>query len=150
MSDAAVPPPSRGIKAWLTSDTPGSRLQARAINLWFAWRDLLRNPLAVIGLVIITALILMAVFAPLIATDPPNQQDLGARLLRPGADGHLLCTDGLGRDIWSRIVFGSRVTLQVVALVALTAPVFGLIIGTAAGTLGGWTDRILKIGRAHV
>ncbi|MBP0616126.1 ABC transporter permease [Jiella sp. KSK16Y-1] len=134
---------SGGLKAWLTSDTPASRFQARAINIWFAWRDLLRNPLAVIGIVIIAALILMAVFAPLIATDPPNRQDLAARLLAPGVDGHLLGTDELGRDIWSRIVYGSRVTLQVVALVALTAPIFGLVVGTVAGTLGGWTDRVL-------
>ncbi|NDW03703.1 ABC transporter permease [Jiella pacifica] len=138
-----VSKPAGSVKAWLTSDTPGSRLQARAINLWFAWSDLVRNPLAVVGLVIITLLILMAVFAPLIASDPPNQQNLADRLMAPGAGGHLLGTDELGRDIWSRIVYGSRVTLQVVALVALTAPVFGLVVGTVAGTIGGWTDRVL-------
>ena len=143
MSEISAPSSAGGLKAWLTSDTPRSRLQARAISLWFAWRDLIRNPLAVIGLVIIAVLILMAVFAPLIATDPPNQQDLANRLMPPGTGGHLLGTDDLGRDIFSRIVFGSRVTLEVVALVALTAPVFGLVIGTVAGTLGGWTDRIL-------
>ena len=143
MSETANPKPAGGLKAWLTSDTPGSRWQARAINLWFAWSDLVRNPLAVVGLVIITLLILMAVFAPLIASDPPNQQNLANRLMAPGVGGHLLGTDELGRDIWSRIVYGSRVTLQVVALVALTAPVFGLVVGTVAGTIGGWTDRVL-------
>ncbi|MEX6507590.1 ABC transporter permease [Jiella sp. M17.18] len=143
MSDVPAPSGAGGLSAWLTTDTPRSRFQARAINLWFAWRSLVRNPLAVIGLLIIAALILMAVFAPLIATDPPNQQDLANRLMPPGFQGHLLGTDELGRDIWSRIVFGSRVTLQVVALVAVTAPVFGLIVGTVAGTLGGWTDRVL-------
>ncbi|MCB8838330.1 ABC transporter permease [Aurantimonas sp. VKM B-3413] len=143
MSDMPAPSSAGGLKAWLTSDTPRSRLQARAISLWFAWRDLIRNPLAVVGLVIIAVLILMAVFAPLIATAPPNQQDLANRLMPPGTGGHLLGTDDLGRDIFSRIVFGSRVTLEVVALVAITAPVFGLIVGTVAGTLGGWVDRVL-------
>ncbi|MCE7027187.1 ABC transporter permease [Jiella avicenniae] len=142
MSDT-VSKPAGGLKAWLTSDTPASRLQARAIGLWFAWSDLVRNPLAVAGLVIVVLLILMAIFAPLIATDPPNQQNLADRLMAPGVGGHILGTDELGRDIWSRIVYGSRVTLQVVALVALTAPVFGLVVGTVAGTIGGWTDRVL-------
>ena len=85
----------------------------------------------------------MAVFAPLLATHHPNAQALQDRLLPPGAGGHLLGTDELGRDIWSRIVYGARTTLTIVALVALTAPVFGLVVGTAAGYLGGWTDRVL-------
>ena len=143
MSDAPAPSSAGGLRAWLTTDTPRSRFHARAINLWFTSRDLVRNPLAVVGLVIILALILMAVLAPLIATDPPNLQNLANRLKPPGFEGHFLGTDELGRDIWSRIVFGSRVTLQVVALVAVTAPVFGLIVGTVAGTIGGWTDRVL-------
>jgi len=88
-------------------------------------------------------LVLMAIFAPLIATHAPNAQDLAGRLRPPGWQGHILGTDELGRDIFSRIVYGARVTLYIVALVAVTAPVFGLIVGTVAGTLGGWTDRIL-------
>jgi peptide/nickel transport system permease protein len=55
----------------------------------------------------------------------------------------LLGADELGRDIWSRLVYGARTTLTIVALVAITAPVFGLLVGTAAGYLGGWTDRVL-------
>ena len=55
----------------------------------------------------------------------------------------MLGADELGRDIWSRLVYGARTTLTIVALVALTAPVFGLLVGTAAGYLGGWTDRVL-------
>ena len=99
--------------------------------------------LAMVGLAIIVVLVLMAIFAPLIATHAPNAQDLAGRLRPPGWQGHILGTDELGRDIFSRIVYGARVTLYIVALVAVTAPVFGLIVGTVAGTLGGWTDRIL-------
>lgn len=56
---------------------------------------------------------------------------------------HVLGTDDFGRDILSRILYGSRTTLYIVVLVIVTAPVFGLIIGTDAGYFGGWTDQIL-------
>jgi peptide/nickel transport system permease protein len=133
----------QGRRAWLTSQTPQSRLQARSVEAYLAWLSFARNPLAVVGLLIIVALFLMAVFAPLLATHDPNAQDLAIRLGAPGVNGHLLGADELGRDIWSRIVYGARTTLYIVALVTVTAPVFGLIIGTAAGYFGGWTDRIL-------
>jgi peptide/nickel transport system permease protein len=132
-----------GWRAWLTTETPHSRAQARAVQAYLAWLGFMRNPLAMIGLAIIVALILMAAFAPLLATHNPNAQALQNRLLPPGAGGHLLGADELGRDIWSRIVYGARTTLTIVALVTLTAPVFGLLVGTAAGYLGGWTDRVL-------
>ena len=140
MSGAGTP---TGLRAWLDTDTPQSRLQARSISAWNAWRTLSSNALAMVGLAIIVMLVLMAIFAPLIATHAPNAQDLAGRLRPPGWQGHILGTDELGRDIFSRIVYGARVTLYIVALVAVTAPVFGLIVGTVAGTLGGWTDRIL-------
>ncbi|SJZ48822.1 ABC transporter permease [Consotaella salsifontis] len=132
-----------GLGAWLKTDTPTSRFHARCISIWNAWADLSGNFLAMVGLAIIIALILMAIFAPWLATANPNIQHLGDRLQPPGWQGHLLGTDELGRDIWSRIVFGARVTLYIVGLVAVTAPVFGLIIGAVAGTIGGWTDRLL-------
>jgi len=130
-------------REWLGTDTPRSRLQARSIAAWNAWRSLAGNTLGLAGLLIIVLLVLVAVFAPLIATHPPNAQNLAGRLNPPGWEGHLLGTDELGRDTFSRLVYGSRVTLAIVALVAATAPVFGLVVGTVAGTLGGWTDRIL-------
>ena len=140
---APTPAGSRSWRAWLTTETPHSRRQARAVQSYLAWLAFRRNALAMLGLLIIAALILMAAFAPFFATHDPNAQALGERLLPPGAAGHLLGADELGRDIWSRIVYGARTTLTIVALVTLTAPVFGLIVGTAAGYLGGWTDRVL-------
>jgi peptide/nickel transport system permease protein len=139
----SAPAPPSSWRAWLSSDTPRSRLQARCIAAWNGWRTLTGNALAMVGLGIIVVLVLMAAFAPLIATHAPNAQDLAGRLNPPGWNGHLLGTDELGRDIFSRLVYGSRVTLYIVALVAVTAPVFGLVIGTVSGTLGGWTDRVL-------
>ena len=143
MSAAAEQSAQLGWRAWLTAESPASRLQARAVQSYLAWLSFKRNPLALLGLVIIIALVLMAALAPLLATHHPNTQILHDRLFPPGTGGHLLGTDELGRDIWSRIVFGARTTLTIVALVTITAPVFGLLVGTAAGYLGGWTDRVL-------
>ena len=132
-----------GLRAWLTSETPASRLQARAVQGYRGWRALRRNLLALVGLVIVLTLVLFALTAPWLATHDPLAQSLDARLLPPGSAGHLLGTDELGRDIYSRIVHGASITLTIVLLVAITAPTAGLLIGTLAGYLGGWTDRLL-------
>ena len=131
------------LRAWLTDPNPTSRRQARFGQWWLAWLRMRRNGLAMTGLAIVIALIAMAVLAPVLATHDPLTQDLGQRLLPPGTPGHWLGTDDFGRDIWSRIVFGARITLYIVALVALTAPVLGLLIGTIAGYFGGWVDAVL-------
>ncbi len=128
---------------WLLDPNPASHGQARLGQFYLGWLRLIRNPLAVIGLVIIGLLIFMAVFAPLVATHDPIAQNLGNRLQPPFSSGHLLGSDEFGRDIYSRIVYGSRVTLYIVLLVTLTAPVFGLLIGTVAGYFGGWIDTVL-------
>jgi peptide/nickel transport system permease protein len=91
----------------------------------------------------VVALIVIAVLAPWIAPHHPHEQNLGQRLLPPGTGSHLLGTDEFGRDILSRIIYGARVTLYIVVLVALIAAPIGLIVGTAAGYLGGWLDAAL-------
>lgn len=128
---------------WLADPDPKSRAQARLGQAWLSWLRLRRNPLAMTGLVIVVALLVLAAFAPVFATHDPIAQNLGQRLLPPGTPGHWLGTDDFGRDIWSRIVHGARITLYIVALVALTAPVLGLLIGTVAGYAGGWLDTLL-------
>ena len=131
------------LTTWLRDPNPASRWQSRLGQGYLSWLRLRRNPLAMIGLAISATLILIAIFAPLIAPHDPIAQDLSRRLLPPGTDGNLLGTDDFGRDILSRILYGSRITLYIVLLVILTAPLAGLIIGTAAGYFGGWTDQIL-------
>jgi peptide/nickel transport system permease protein len=128
---------------WLRDPNPTSRAQARAGQAWLGWLRLRRNPLAMVGLAIVLVLLAMATFAPLIATHDPIAQNLMERLKPPMTDGHLLGTDEFGRDIFSRIVHGARITLYIVALVAVTAPVFGLIVGTVSGYFGGWVDQVL-------
>ena len=94
-------------------------------------------------MLIIIALLVVAAFADVLAPYSPTVGDLkNARLLPPGA-AHWFGTDDLGRDIYSRIVYGARWTLYVVILVAIIAAPIGLLVGTIAGYAGGWTDTIL-------
>lgn len=129
---------------WLLSDRPRSRTQARLGRAYVTWRQFTANRLAVVGLLIIVALLLIAAFANLIATHNPVVGDLmNARLLPPGSAGYLLGTDDQGRDIFSRLVYGSRLTLLVVVLVAIISAPVGLIVGTVSGYAGGWVDATL-------
>ena len=127
---------------WLLTDSPASRMQARLGRTYRVGRALLRNPLAVVGAIIILTLIVLAVFAPQFATHNPYVGVLTDRLKPPGAD-FWLGSDELGRDIWSRIVYGARITLVIVLLVAAIAAPVGLVVGAISGYFGGWTDRIL-------
>jgi peptide/nickel transport system permease protein len=130
------------VREWLLSESPASRLQASAGRIHAAAGLLLRNPLAVVGGAIILLLILTALFAPLIAPESPLGQNLPRRLLPPSAE-HWMGTDEIGRDIFSRVVFGARITLMIVVLVAVIAAPLGMIVGAVSGYFGGWTDRIL-------
>lgn len=138
MSDTS----SAGLHAWLISDSPESRRQARLGQLYRQWLAFKRNPMAVAGLAIIVLLLLIAAFAPLIAPFDPLAQALDKRLLPPSAT-NWFGTDALGRDIFSRIVYGTRITLVIVLLVVVTVGPFGLLIGAISGYYGGWVDRLL-------
>ncbi len=129
-------------RAWLSTDTPSSRMQARLGQAWAGWLAFRDNRLAVAGLLIVSGLVVVAALAPLLAPYHPHAQDLANRLRPPGA-AHWLGTDGFGRDILSRLLHGARLTLMIVLLVAATAPAAGLLIGTVAGYRGGWTDAVL-------
>jgi peptide/nickel transport system permease protein len=130
-------------REWLLTDRPQSRLQARLGRAYVTWGRFAANRLAVIGMLIILGLIVLAVFAPWLAPHSPYVGDLAkARLLPPDAV-HWLGTDDQGRDILSRLIYGSRLTLQVVVLVAIIAAPLGLLVGTVAGYAGGWVDAVL-------
>jgi peptide/nickel transport system permease protein len=128
---------------WLLSERPASRMQARLGRAYVAWRRFSANRLAFLGLLIIIALLVVAALADVLAPYSPIVGDLkGSRLLAPSA-AHWFGTDDLGRDILSRVIFGSRWTLYVVILVAIIAAPIGLLVGTVAGYAGGWIDAIL-------
>jgi peptide/nickel transport system permease protein len=128
---------------WLMSEAPTSRRQAILGSIWRALRAIVSNPTALVGLIIVTLLVVMAIFAPWLSMgNSPLEQNLGGRLAAPSAD-HWFGTDELGRDILARTLFGARATLTIVALVSVVVVPIGLAVGTIAGYLGGWVDVVL-------
>ena len=131
------------VRQWLQNDAPASRRQAVLGNFYRGIAAICTNPAALAGLLIVTALIVVALFAPLFAGHAsPIAQDLAARLAAPGPV-HWFGTDELGRDIYARTVHGARVTLTIVMLVSVVVAPIGLAVGTTAGYLGGWADAVL-------
>jgi peptide/nickel transport system permease protein len=104
----------------------------------------LRDPLGALGLALVLLFVLGAVLAPLVAPHEPNALDIRARLQGPSL-GHLLGTDNLGRDVFSRVLFGGRIALTV----ALTAVGLSLALGLALGLVAGygprWLDNLLLV-----
>jgi len=127
---------------WLLTEAPASRIQAAWGRRYRVWRDFRANPLAMAGLILVVLLVLAVILAPVLALQDPAAQDLPHRLGKPSAP-HWLGTDELGRDVFSRVLYGGRVTLgMVVAIVLLVAPL-GLAVGCVAGYYGGVADRVL-------
>ena len=108
------------LRSWLSAEVTTSTRQASAQRFYFGWLKLKGNPLALFGLCILLALVVVAILVPLIAPIGPNDQSLTRRLLPPSAE-HWFGTDELGRDVFARIVWGSRITLYISCLVAVIA-----------------------------
>jgi len=130
------------LSRWLMSEQPSSRRQAALGRAYAGWLGFARNRLALVGLLLVLALVAVALLADVLAPYPPSIGELTARLQPPSA-AHWFGTDDQGRDILSRLIHGSRITLFVVALVAVLAAPIGLLVGTAAGYAGGWLDAVL-------
>jgi peptide/nickel transport system permease protein len=130
-------------KAWLLTDTPASRRQAALGRAYRRWRRFSSNPLSMFGLAILMVLIVAAAIGPMLVAEDPLRQVLSDRLMPPGAAAHWLGTDQLGRDILSRLVHGSRLTLSIAILVVVLVVPVGLLIGTASGFCGGFVDTVL-------
>ncbi|WGF90693.1 ABC transporter permease [Marinivivus vitaminiproducens] len=133
---------STPLREWLRAPEPQGPGQARAQELHRLWTAFARHKLGVVGLALIVVLVLTALFAPVLATHDPIVQDMASRLAPPGWE-HWLGTDNFGRDVYSRLVYGTRTTLRIVVLVALIAAPIGMITGAVAGYLGGIVDEIL-------
>ena len=110
-----------------------------------AWSRFRRNRLALVGLVLVAVLALSAVLAPWLAPYDPARQSLIEKRARPGAK-YILGADEFGRDILSRVIYGSRVALLVGVLSAAIAVGGGLVLGMIAGFTGGWLDSIMMRG----
>lgn len=112
------------------------------------WRSLRRRPAALLGLAVVVAALAVALFAPWISPFDPLDGSLRGRLLPPGAEGatgaaHWLGTDSLGRDLWSQVAYGARVSLAVGVLSVLLGGAIGVTIGLAAATGGRALDAFL-------
>jgi peptide/nickel transport system permease protein len=105
-------------------------------------RRLSKNPLAVISFIVTVFLVLIAIFAPLIAPYPYDKQDLMHTRTAPSIQ-HLFGTDELGRDVFSRVIWGSRYSLSIGILAVLFGTVVGMFFGAIAGYFGGVTDDIV-------
>jgi len=122
-----------GWRGWLLDPAPASRRQARFGRWYRAWRGLSRNALAMTGLAVVLALVLIAIFAPLFADHTAAFTQTLTDRLHPMSWAYPFGTDELGRDIYARVIFGSRITLTIVALVSVIVVPVGLGIGLPAG-----------------
>ena len=115
-----------------------------------AWRRLRRNKAAMVGLGILIVISLAAIFADVIASEAENFSHAGFdalvenMLLPPGTDGHLLGTDDIGRDVFSRIVRGSRISLRVGFAAVTISAIAGTLIGLSAGYFGRGVDMVIS------
>ncbi|MFT4041463.1 MAG: ABC transporter permease [Thermomicrobiales bacterium] len=107
---------------------------------WWRFRH---NQKALIGGVIVLTLVLCAVFAPFIAPMDPNDGELSASLVSPGTNGYVLGTDKNGRDVLSRVIFGSRTALGGALMVVLISEIIGVPVGIWAAYRGGWVDETI-------
>ena len=105
-------------------------------------KRLFANKMALIGFIVLGLLLIVAVLCPIIATHQPTEQDLGNRL-RPPSVEHLMGTDELGRDVFSRVVWGSRVSLSVGFVAVGISLLIGVPLGLIAGFYGGMVDRLI-------
>ncbi len=142
MNISSEPPVSRESVMRTPPEKRVSRLRLRGARIGGFLLTMMRNPLTAIGSAIVLMLILVAIFAPWIATHDPLVQDLANALQAPSA-AHYFGTDEFGRDVFSRLVYGSRITLYIVALVSVTVGPIGLALGVVAGYYGGIVDTIL-------
>lgn len=106
------------------------------------WQRFKRNGLALTGGIIVFLLFFIAVLAPIISPYHPNDMDR-KHILEPPSTSHLLGTDNLGRDVFSRVLHGSRISLSVGFVAVGIATIIGMILGAIAGYYGSWTDRII-------
>jgi peptide/nickel transport system permease protein len=112
------------------------------------WRRYKKNKLAVLGLVVFTLMCLMAIFAPFLTPFRPDVYDILDSFLPPGKDPyagkfHLMGTDSMGGDVWTRLVFGARISLSVALLAMVCTVTIGIIYGSVSGYFGGWIDNLM-------
>jgi len=129
-----------GFRLWL--QVKRQEYGARAKELRFALYRVRRSPLTIVGFLLVVPIVCVSLFAPWLATQNPLKTDISQRL-SPPSRAHLFGTDQLGRDIFSRVVYGSRISLQAGLTIVGIAMVIGILLGSIAGYFGGWIDEAI-------
>ena len=112
-------------------------------SLWrSAWRSLRRNPTGMFGLIGFLLILLVVLLAPVLAPSDPTAMDFD-HILEPPSAAHPFCSDDLGRDILSRVIWGGRESLRVALLAVLVAGLGGIVFGVVSGYYGGWVDATM-------
>ncbi|OKP95551.1 ABC transporter permease [Paenibacillus sp. P46E] len=106
------------------------------------WKKFSHNPYAMSGLFVLLFFIIVAILAPVLTKYKPDAIDMMFPNLKPGAEGHLLGTDELGRDILTRLLYSARISLSIGFTVAFASVVVGSIVGAISGYFGGWVDTV--------
>lgn len=121
------------------------RSAGRSRDGWRKLRKALRNPVTTVGVAIVTAFVLCAAFAPLIAPHPAHGygSPSGGERLQPPSWAHPFGTDTLGRDLFSRVIIGSRLSLQIIGLSLAAAVLIGVTVGLVAGYSPRWVEELL-------
>lgn len=123
---------------------PVVKAEEKVASPWTeAWYSFKKNKLALAGSIIVLLFIFLAILAPLIAPEGINEQKMGERLQAPSAQ-HWFGTDDFGRDIFSRVVFGARISLWVGTFSVIGSIVVGCLLGILAGYYGRWVDSVIS------
>ena len=126
-----------------TTDAPADTLRSRKHSQAHdVWRRLCRNKLAMVGLVMVAFIVLSSVFAPLLTRYDYAEQDILNRLQLPSRE-HILGTDNFGRDLWSRCLYGGRVSLLTSLLACAIGTITGVLLGAVSGYFSGWVDNLI-------
>jgi peptide/nickel transport system permease protein len=120
-----------------------SQPRARPLAGSRVWRRFSSNYVAVASLFVLIAVIVLSILAPVLPLQDPDQPNTAMRMAPPGAEGHLLGTDSLGRDLLSRIVWGGRVSLTAGIMASSLAMLAGVLLGIVSGYVGGRLDAII-------
>lgn len=139
-----LPPASAMLDAEIPTTTPSNWRK----ELMRGWRSMVASRWALFGLIILVVAILVAIFGPSLAPFDPNRQNIMLRLLPPGGEGprgtvFLLGSDALGRDVFSRLLYGARVSLLVGFAAILVGGTIGVVAGLVSGYFGGWVDDVI-------
>ncbi|MBK1794091.1 ABC transporter permease [Devosia sp. WQ 349] len=102
----------------------------------------LKNTSLVVGAIITLSIVLLAIFADFFATHAVEQMDMKNRFSTPTA-AHILGTDNFGRDLWSRLIYGARISLTIAVISVTASALIGTVVGLVAGYFGGWVDQLL-------